>query len=455
MTPPLHPQPDLRHALARSIGLAAFVYGYPLVETYRTCRLQTAGPDPRSQINVLRHSRRPCTHEDRDVVTPANDLLYSLAWIHLAYGPCLLTVPSDRAHAGRYFVLALYDAYTENFENLGPRNCAPEGETVVMVGPGRTVPDHLAGHRLVRCPSDLVWLIGRIVVGDAPDWPAAHALQADIGLAPAAGTTGGELPPAVANWVGSPVDAMAEVFEGSEPADAVAPRFFANLCHALAEAPGRPEDSGLLAWFGQAEIVPDAGLRWEHLPQPVREGLTEGFAEGVRALGQLGLQRQPQPWRMTRATGRYGSEYLGRARTAYLGLGALATDEALYASAHHDADLHPLEGCQHYTLCFAAGDLPPADAFWSVTLYDADRFLYGNEIARHAIGDRTPGLQREADGSLRIDLGPTRPGRGTANWLPTPAGRFYLILRMYHPQAHADIWTIPALQPAGQREIPA
>lgn len=248
--------PEVRRALARSIGLAAFVYGYPLIETYRTCRLQTdagaaratgLGLDMRGDFDTLHHSQRPSTHEDRDVVTPANDLLYSLAWIHLADGPRLLTVPSSAAHPGRYFVLALYDAYTENFENLGPRNCAPEGETVVLVGPGGQVPEHLAGHRLVHCPSNLVWLIGRTVVGDAPDWPAARALQADIRLEPAPGTPKGGRPAAVANWVGPPVDAMAAAFENQEPAAEVAPRFFTNLCHALAEAPGRKEDQGLLA----------------------------------------------------------------------------------------------------------------------------------------------------------------------------------------------------------------
>ena len=147
------PVPDIaaaRKALARSIGLAAFVYGYPLTETYRTCALQTApraerrsgasaGSDVRAPLNTLHHAPRPSTHEDRDVVTPANDLLYTMAWLHLAHGPMLLTVPASARHPGRYFVLPLYDAYTENFENLGPRNCNPEGETVVLVGPGGTV----------------------------------------------------------------------------------------------------------------------------------------------------------------------------------------------------------------------------------------------------------------------------------------------------------------------------
>lgn len=445
-----------RKSLARSIGLAAFVYGYPLTETYRTCALQTApqaerrvgashGSDVRSLLNTLHHAPRPSTDEDRDVVTPANDLLYTIAWVHLAHGPMLLTVPAAARHPGRYFVLPLYDAYTENFENLGPRNCNPEGETVVLLGPAGTVPEELAGHRVVRCPTDLVWLIGRILVGDEGDWPAARALQSEIKLAPAPGTVMQGRPDAVEHWAGPPVDAMAAAFEHGEPAAKVAPRFFTNMCRALAEAPGRVEDRGLVAWFGQAGLRPDAAFSWDALDEPVREGLVEGFAEGVQLVGATGRNRRPKPWSMAPATGRYGSEFLGRARTAYLGLGALATSEAVYAAAHHDARQEPLDGQHRYTMRFEADDMPPADAFWSVTLYDSDRFLYPNALRRHAIGDRTPGLKRGADGSLELVLGHTRPV-DAANWLPAPAGRFYLILRMYHPREGVQSWRVPALQ---------
>jgi len=457
MTTQTAPSPaEARRALARSIGLAAFVYGYPLTETYRTCAMQTApraqrregastGSDVRAPMNTLHFAPRPSTHEDRDVVTPANDLLYAMAWVHLADGPMLLTVPASSRHPGRYFVLPLYDAYTENFENLGPRNCKPEGEVVVLVGPDGQVPESLQGHRVVRCPTNLVWLIGRILVGDESDWPAARALQAEIRLEPAPGTTLRGRPAAIEQWAGEPVDAMAAAFEKGEPAAQVAPRFFTNVCHALAEAPGRVEDRGLVAWFGQAGLLADAAFSWEGLEEPVREGLVEGFAEGVRVVAAVGRNRRPKPWAMTPATGRYGNEFLGRARTAYLGLGALATSEAVYAAAHYDAVQEPLDGNRRYVMRFDAADMPPADAFWSVTLYDSDRFLYPNEIKRHAIGDRTPGLKRNVDGSLEIEVGHARPA-DTANWLPAPAGRFYLILRMYYPREGVQSWRIPPLQ---------
>lgn len=442
-----------RQAQARAIGLSAFVYGYPLIESVRTCRLQTAaapdaraGSDARVPIDTLHHSPRPSTDQDRDIVTPANDLLYTTGWIYLGDGPRLLTVPSPAAHPGRYFVLALYDAYTENFENLGPRNCAAEGETVVLVGPAGTVPPALAGHRVLRCPTNLVWLIGRILAGDEADWPAARALQAGIRLDAAPGAPAGRLPDAVAQWEGPPQDAMAACFEQGQPAAQAAPVFFANLCRALADAPGRTEDQGLVAWFGQAGLVPGAALAWDGLDAPQRAGLVEGFAEGVALVAAAARSRRARPWVLASRAGRYGHEYLVRALTAYIGLGALATDEALYGAGHFDSRNAPLDGRRRYTLRFAADEMPPADAFWSVTLYDADRFLYPNAAGRHSIGDRTPGLQFGADGSLQIDFGHTPPPN-TANWLPTPAGPFYLILRLYHPRDGVRSWRIPALEP--------
>jgi hypothetical protein len=464
--PPIAPSPaEARRVIARSIGLAAFVYGYPLIETYRTCAMQTApgaarrggaaaSSDARMTINMLHHAPRPSTHEDRDVVTPANDLLYTLAWVHLADGPMLLTVPAPARHPGRYFVLPLYDAYTENFENIGPRNCQPEGETVVLVGPDGDVPEALRAHRVVRCPTNLVWLIGRILVGDESDWPAARALQSEIRLEPAPGTVSRGRPPAIEHWAGEPVDAMSAAFERGEPAEQVAPRFFTNLCQALCEAPGRVEDRGLVAWFRQGGLAPGLPFSWEGLDESLREGLIEGFADGVRAVAAVGRNRRIKPWTMTPATGRYGSEFLGRARTAYLGLGALATSEAVYAASHHDAAQEPLDGSRRYVMRFEADDMPPADAFWSVTLYDSDRFLYGNPIQRHAIGDRTAGLRRNADGSLEIELSHARPA-DTSNWLPAPPGRFYLILRMYYPREGVRTWRIPALQAHPDRPLAA
>ena len=444
---PDDPQPsNPRVALAQAAGLSAFVYGYPLLESTRTCRLQTRGATEagdRPPIDSPLHWRGPTTAADRDVVTPANDLMYTTAWIDLANGPRLLQVPSAARFPGRYFVLALYDAYTENFENLGPRNCSADGEKVLLVGPNAQVLQHLAAQRIVRTPTDLVWLLARILVVDADDLVQAKEMQQTITIAAVSGTKSGDQPASVECWSGAPIDPIAAVTEHGEPPEAVAARFYANLCRALADAPGRPEDQGMVAWFGNAGLKPGNAFDWALLEPELRAGLLAGFRSGVELIAAAPRRRNVRPWVLQMRNGRYGSDYLLRAVIAYIGLGALHAGEALYAAGHFDADGHPLSGEHRYTLQFAADDPPPADAFWSVTLYDADRFLYPNPIERHAIGDRTRGLKRDPDGSLTIRISHDAP-TDTSNWLPAPAGRFYLILRLYHPRdEEVRGWRIP------------
>lgn len=441
-----------RLAVARAVGVSAFLYGYPLIEALRTCRLQTNKADSDAAksdyraMDSLHHTTRAFTDQDRDIVTPANDLLYSTGWINLENGPRLLKVPSAAAHPGRYFVLALYDAYTENFNNLGPRNCAAAGETIVLVGPSGWPADQLpTGLRVVQCPTPLVWLIGRVLVGNEADFPAAQALQAEISISALEGSGPSSSPNSVANWCGQPVDTMATVFERGEPAAPAAAAFFTNLCHALVDAPGRLQDQGMIAWFAQAGLRPDSDFEWNHLAPHQRQGLTEGLIEAATLIGTQSRHRHSRPWVLANQAGRYGNNYFVRAITAYIGLGALATDEALYGAGHFDAACEPLDGRHHYSLRFEPGELPPADAFWSVTLYDADRFLCANPIQRYAIGDRTENLKWEADGALCIDFSHQEPA-DPANWLPTPAGNFYLIVRIYHPRANTRGWRIPALQ---------
>jgi hypothetical protein len=444
------PHADPRTALARSIGLAAFVYGYPLLETMRSCRLQTDTATPgvaaarRAPIDEPLHWAGPTQASDRDIVTPANDLMYTTAWIHLADGPRWLNVPAAAEHPGRYFVLALYDAYTENFENLGLRNCRAEGERVLLVGPDGK-PPLPSGVRILRAPTNLVWMIARVLVVDADDLPSAKQLQASIGIEPLPGTGRGHRPACVEQWLGEAVDPIAAVLEHGEGREPVAMRFFSNLSRALADAPGRVEDQGLVAWFGSAGLRPGTGFDWRTLDAPSREGLLQGFNDGLDLIAASAQHRQARPWVLSWRNGRYGNHYLTRAVVSYIGLGALATDEALYAAGHFDADGQLLDGRQPYTLRFEAGELPPAHAFWSVTLYAADRFLYANPLRRHAIGDRTQGLKRDADGGLTLSISNKAPA-DNPNWLPAPAGRFYLILRLYHPRDDVRGWRIPPLQ---------
>ncbi|MCW5641619.1 MAG: DUF1254 domain-containing protein [Rhodoferax sp.] len=444
--------PDPRVALGQAIGLSAGVWGYPLVETLRTCRLQTA-PDSdgntsswRSAMDRLQHVRRAATDTDRDVVTPANDLLYTTGWINLANGPRLLHVPSSARHDSRYFVLALYDAWTDNFANPGLRTCDPAGETLLLVGPNTpTDPPWPAATRTLTAPTDLVWLIARIVVGDDADAPAARELQDAIRLEIPPGSDTGQRPLAVRQWAGPVEDTMAALAQRPQDAGPIAAAFFTNLCQGLVDAAVPPADRGLADWFGRARLQASRHFDWAQLDPPLRDGLTRGLQDAAALLTGASRSHLAKPWAFNLAMGRYGTNYLMRAAVAYKGLGGLTSDEAIYAMADFDADKQLLDGRRGYLMRFEPGELPPVDAFWSITLYAEDRFLHPNALHRFSIGDRTPGLLRDPDGGLTLRIGHAAPA-DTRNWLPAPAAGFYLILRMYMPRPDAARWRIPPLQ---------
>ena len=109
----------------------------------------------------------------------------------------------------------------------------------------------------------------------------------------------------------------------------------------------------------------------------------------------------------------------------------------MYPTALTDRDGQTLDGSHAYRLTFAPGRLPPARAFWSLTLYDGDGYLVPNAVGRYAIGSSHPGLVRRADGSIVVVFQRDKPTEAGVNWLPTPAGAFRLNLRLYWPRQSA------------------
>ncbi len=400
-----------RHAYA--LALPCWIWGFALVETLRTCAARLR--DASTPINALHHDTRPSTHEDRWVVTPANDLLYSTAWLNLADGPVYLDTP---APTGRYFVMALLDAHTNNWHNIGPDACGDGPARHAIVGPawqGELPPDV----RVVHAPTDLVWLIGRILVDDADDLAQAQAFQQGFALQPADGRAG-RVPDSVAQYDDS-TDPMA---------------FFGNLARGLADFPVAEAERALVAQYAGIGLRPGVAFDARALAPDVAQAMAWAVADAREVILAATRSTRASPWGMSLRLGMYGQDYRLRAATAMKGLGALSGREALYAMADFDHERQPLDGAHDYVLHFAADELPPVAAFWSVTMYGADFFLVDNAIGRHAIGDRTRGLQRHADGSLTLYIQHEPPAQGTANWLPAPQGTFYLILRMYRPEAH-------------------
>ncbi|WP_335930000.1 DUF1254 domain-containing protein [Paraburkholderia pallida] len=410
--PTAHLEQDPLAALVSMAAGPLALARYPVVEVMRTCALHTL-PHSRSPLrapfNTLYASTHRWTHEDRDIVTPANDFLYLNAWIDLSNGPVVLEIPP--LDDTRFYVVELLDAFTDNFRNLGPRNAGTRGARFVLHAPGQRPTGE---GEPVACPTSLVWLLGRVLVqGDDDLARASEAARAFRLDGPRCAG-----PACVRNWR-----------ESGDPAL----DFFQNLFDTFGDLPPREDEAALVGLLERAGLREQAGVDVAALPEPVRCGLRLGYAQAQQLLLAFTQSRARRSWGYSLGLGRYGHAHLLRACTAMKGLGALAAEEAVYASADFDDAGAPLHGGNRYELYFPPGQLPPVDALWSLSLYGADRFFVDNPIRRYAIGDRTAGLQYDADGGLRIAIQHEVPA-SHANWLPAPAGGFYLILRLYHPQ---------------------
>jgi hypothetical protein len=377
----------------------------------------------------------------RTVVLPNNDTTYTVGRLALSEGARVIDVPDT---AGRYYVIQLLDAYSNTFAYVGRRTTGTRPGSYAIVPPGFEG-DLPAGVRRIRSPTSLVWVLGRTLVSGAADLSTVARLMAGYEVtALDAWTTGERQGPLVLG--GFPTLAPVTLPTGVD--------FYAELNEILASDPAPARDACALRAFARAGIAPGAvpgGTAAE------RAALTAGARAGARIVrraerraDRFGARRNngwvlPGPY-----VGAYGRNYLGRAVIATAALGANTRPETVYPLAVADVDGRPLRGRRGYAIRFPRGQLPPANAFWSVTLYGRDRYLVPNEIDRYSIGDRTAGLRRGRDGSLTIYVQHSAPsGAKRANWLPAPAGSFRLAMRIYEPRRSVltGRWVPPPVRP--------
>jgi hypothetical protein len=398
----------------------AYVWGYPLVVTERTFKLLAQ----RVPVNRLLFQPAVSTVSSRSIVAPNVDTLYGVAPLDLRGEPYVLTVPAIH---DRYYSFQFISAYTDSFAYIGTRATAGRAGTWVITPPGwhRTLP---AGVTRLSAPTPQVVVLGRFLVRTPDDVARIHALGDQIRMQPLSAVTGtaaAPAPPAPGAPAGSPQSvAVAGI------------HFFDELGDALAiNPPVDAQDRATMQSFADLGIGPGRHPGTE-AGAAVRSALTRGVPLGEKILDRAGSASREvvDGWGVDTRTGVYGHDAVLRAQVARAGWGANVPQEAVYAHAEGDSSGAPFRGTHDYVVHFAAGGLPPVDAFWSVTLYGADHFFVANPIDRYAIGDRTQGLQYGADGSLDIYLAHDAPAVHEANWLPTPTGAFYLSLRLYLPK---------------------
>ena len=416
-------------------GVAAYVYGFAPVSVR-----QTVTRYPENQLVSIGVLTDP---DVQGVVLPNHDTTYTVGRLRLGQGPLVIDVPDTR---GRYYVLQLLDAYSNTIGYVGRRTTGTRAGSFAIV-PRRWSGALPPGVRRVESPTGLVWVLGRTLVRGGADLPAATGVMRGYTVTPLERRRGGErqAPVVLPEFPSSPPTPLPEGLV-----------FFDALGAVLAEDPPPRGDACALRAFARAGIGPGRSPATE-ASASTRRALTAALRAGaklIRAAEQRGAaysRRRNNGWLVHGGyIGDYGRNWLGRAVIALTALGANTPPETVYPIALSDSRGRPLTGRHRYTLRFPRGELPPARAFWSVTMYDDGPYLVDNPIDRYAIGDRTSGLRRGKDGSLTIHLSrtPPRSAAERANWLPAPRGRFRLALRLYEPERSVlrGSWKPPALR---------
>ncbi len=418
----------------------AYLYGYPLVITdvTRAHAALTVGPP-----NQLRRVRQFPDAHFKGVVRPNVDTLYTTAFIDMDQGPWVFEMA---ANAQRYEVMAFMDAWTHVFAAPGTRVSGTGGERFLLAGPrwqGALPP----GLRLLRSPTRIVWLIGRTQTNGPADYPLVHRLQDGVTLRRLNGAATAESEPEPDHARQASAAAAPPPLQQMQAMSTEA--FFTRLAALLVDNPPAAADAPLLAKLADLGIAPGQPLRWGRLQRWC-------FSLGRWAADFKVGRELKQPRRLVRGwstppmnLGAYGTDYATRAVVAMIGLGANLPADAMYPNAQVDAEGKTLQGSHRYRLHFKAGELPPVNAFWSVTAYGGDDYLIDNPLQRYALGDRDP-LTRNADGSLDLWIqAEAPPADKLSNWLPVRAGKpFLLNARLYwpRPEALTGAWGMPAVE---------
>jgi uncharacterized protein (TIGR03000 family) len=431
----------------RAIGIEAVVYGYPLVIVDVTRRVQTNVEEPNhtghAPANQFSNFLKYPTAADKDVVRFNVDTLYSFAWLDLSKEPMVLSVPDTD---GRYYLMPMLDAWTNVFASPGKRTTGTKAGTFAIVGPNwtGTLPD---GVKEIKSPTNAAMIAGRTQANGPADYAVVNALQKQYKLTPLSSFGKPYDPPKGA------VDPKIDM--KTPPVDQVngmsAETFFKRLAALMKSNPPPAADAPVLKKLAKIGIVPGQDFDMKKLDPAVAKGLEKSVQMAVAKLGAAGKEvgKPVNGWRiLPMNVGKFGTDYDLRAIIALLGLGANIPQDAVYPTTFVDAAGKPLNGANRYTLHFDKGQLPPVNAFWSVTMYNAESFFVDNPLNRYNVAGWMP-LQFNDDGSLDIYVQSDSPGKDKeANWLPAAKGDFNMTLRMYWPKAAAldGSWKPPAVK---------
>ena len=441
---------------ARAIAVEGYIYAYPLVTMEMTRRVMTNVAAPEGSRAPMGQFVRMRSYPDasyRDVTAPNADTLYTTSWVDVSKEPWILSIPDMK---GRYFLFPMLDSWTDVFQVPGKRTTGTKAQTYAITGPGWSG-ELPAGVTEYKSPTAVVWILGRIYCTGTPeDYKAVHALQDQISIVPLSAY--GKPYTAAAGTVDTALDMKTAVREQVNALDAAA--YFKLFAQLFKDNPPSAEDAPMVAKLAKIGVVPGQDFDAAKLepavakglagaPKPAQDLIMDWMKAGIVA-GDLKLENG---WLFTTKTGLYGTNYLQRALITAIGLGANRPEDAVYPTSEGPSVTAKYSGEKKYVVHFEKGQTPPANGFWSLTMYDADYFFVDNPLNRYNLSQRNK-FQTNADGSVDLYIQNESPGKDKeANWLPAPKGQFILMMRLYWPKDQSPSildgsWKVPEVKEA-------
>lgn len=433
---------------AYEIGIEAYHYFYPLITMDITRRVFTNYPSGEKPgfgpMNEFQHLREFPSANFRQVVRPNFDTLYSAAWVDITKEPMIVCVPDTN---GRYYLLPMLDMWSDVFASPGKRTSGTQAQEYAIVPQGwqGELPEAI---EKIESPTPYVWILGRTQTNGVEDYPAVHKIQDGFRITPLS-QWGKKVEPAI-SIIDSTVDMNTDPLK--QVNTMTADKYFSYGVQLLKINQPHVTDWSTIARLKRIGIEQDKSFDFNNTSPAIQAGLQRAVVDGLKIMIEKlpTLARIENGWQMNTDTmGVYGNYYLKRAIVAMVGLGANQPQDAVYPLNVFDANGKPMEGQNNYVLHFDKNELPPVEAFWSITMYDAEGFQVANKLDRFAIGDRDS-LKYNSDGSLDIYIQNDSPEDDkVSNWLPSPPqGVLGLTMRLYAPKPAVlnGIWNPPAVQ---------
>src|SRR5712692_7466983 len=429
---------------AKAIAEEGFIYGLPIVMNYAVMYEYSVDKNSgqyKAPFNQIKNDSRVYTYKDTAIITPNSDTPYSLLWLDLRAEPIVLSVPA--VEKTRYYSVMLCDGNTFNYGYIGSRATGSDAGDYLVVGPnwqGATPPGI---KKVFQSTTQFSVAAYRTQLFNAADMPNVEKVQAGYKVQ------------ALSAYLKQPATTAAAAMEFPKiDKEMVKKNFFEYLDFALQFAPPGPEERVIREKLARIGVGPGKTFDFKDLPleHKLESGL--GMKDGGEKVEKYlaSGQKDVNGWKIGSLFGDrqfYNGDWLKRAAAAKGGIYGNDAIEAMYPMTKTLADGEELDASKHnYTLTFAKGQLPPVNAFWSVTMYDGkSQLLIENPINRYLINSpMLPNMKKNEDGSLTLYIQKDSPGADKeSNWLPAPSDEIYLVMRLYWPKT-----TAPSILPAGE-----